>query len=179
MFIPRSSYRLSVVLSLTSVMWFATSANGQAFVPQPSSPDKQVAAAQGPRPINAEKKVAEEGPRTSSLEDEVAAVKADNAAVREQLRKMEEQQRTLLDMLDRLQRRLDGSTVAEAPRATQPPSPAQGAEASATAAAQPSVTSLPAPPAQADPKDSDRYQDGIILVRTSEQAKVPFLMRFN
>src|SRR6185295_9251694 len=107
MFIPRASNRHSVVLSLTAVMWFATSAHGQAFVPQPSSPDKQVAAAQGPRLINAEKKVADGASRTSNLEDEVAAVKADNAAVREQLRKMEEQQRTLLDMLDRLQRRLD------------------------------------------------------------------------
>jgi len=159
-------------------MWFATSANGQAFVPQPSSPDKQVAAAQGPRLINAEKKVAEEGPRTTNLEDEVAAVKADNAAVREQLRKMEEQQRTLLDMLDRLRRRLDGSTVAEAPRATQPTGPAQGAEAS-VAEAQPSVTSEHAPPAQRERLPNERYQDGIILVQTTDKSKVPFLMRFN
>ena len=179
MFIPRSSYRHSVVLSLTSVMWFATSAYGQAFVPQPSSPDKQVAAAQGPRLINAEKKIADEGPRPSDLENEVAAVKADNAAVREQLRKMEEQQRTLLEMVDRLQRRLDGSTVAEVPRATQPSGPAQGAEASTGAAAQPSGTSLPAPAAQEERTPNERYQDGIILVHTSDKSKVPFLLRFN
>jgi septal ring factor EnvC (AmiA/AmiB activator) len=44
----------------------------------------------------------------SGLEKEVADVKAENAAVREQLRKMEEQQKALVEMIDRLQRRLDG-----------------------------------------------------------------------
>ena len=47
---------------------------------------------------NPEKKVVAEGRRPDDLENEVAAVKAENAAVREQLRKMEEQQKTLLEL---------------------------------------------------------------------------------
>jgi len=53
---------------------------------------------------------------------------ADNAAVREQLRKMEEQQKTLLELVDRLERRLDGSTVAEVSPPAQPPDPAEATE---------------------------------------------------
>ena len=71
---------------------------------------------------------------------------ADNAAVREQLRKMEEQQRALLELVDQLQRRLDGSTVAEVPRPAQPPGPAETAETpvqSTTAAKAPLPARLP------------------------------------
>jgi hypothetical protein len=54
----------------------------------------------------------------TDVESDVAALKADNAAVREQLRKMEEQQKALLELVERLQRRLEGTEAA--PR-RQPP----------------------------------------------------------
>jgi hypothetical protein len=80
-------------------------------------------------------------------------MKADNAAVREQLRKMEEQQKALLELVDRLQRRLDGTAV-PAP----PPPNAQ---------------------VQAGPKNDERYQDGIVIWETPDDASVPFLLRLN
>src|SRR3954469_1776762 len=48
----------------------------------------------------------------NDLETELAALKADNAAIREQLRKLEEQQKALLELLDRLQPK---AAVAAAP----------------------------------------------------------------
>src|SRR6185503_18328501 len=113
---------------LTSVILFATSANGQTPGSQTGNPDNTVAAAHGPRPNNAEDKAAaEKGPVPGNLEDEVAAVKAENATVREQLRKMEEQQRILLEIVDRLQR-LDGGTATDVSIAGQPFVPATTAD---------------------------------------------------
>ena len=113
--------------------------------------------------------------QTSQLESDVAALKAENAAVREQLRRMEEQQKALLELVDRLQRRLDGSEEApEAAAATVPgPPPAGEAAAPPTAAAELSV------PAQLSDWILDRYEDGIVLGHTPDDAPVPFLMRFN
>ncbi len=67
-----------------------------------------------------------EGPGSSDLENDIAAMKAENAAVREQLRKMEEQQKTLLELVDAFA--ADGLTAghgADAQSAGQPigPSP--------------------------------------------------------
>jgi len=76
--IRRLSRILSAALALTSVSLFADSAYGQA-----------------------------QGSKPGGLESEVADVKAENAAMREQLRKIEEQQKILLEQVDRLQRRLD------------------------------------------------------------------------
>ena len=47
-------------------------------------------------------------PKPKDLQSEIEAVKAENAVVRELLRKMEEQQKTLLEQLERLQRTVDG-----------------------------------------------------------------------
>ncbi len=131
-------------------------------------------------------------------------MRADNAAVREQLRKMEEQQKAMLELVDQLRRRLDGSTVAEVPRPAQPPGPAEIAETpvpstTATKAVLPlaSVTPLTqrSSPAEAgeasvplmtaaQPQSfsalqaiENRYQDGIIIWETPENAEVPFLLR--
>jgi hypothetical protein len=82
----RTTPRLSLAFALTLVTLFATNAYGQA----PES-------------------------RPNELATEVAAVKAENAAVREQLRKIEEQQTALLELIYRLQQRLDRSTIAEKP----------------------------------------------------------------
>jgi len=53
-----------------------------------------------------------------SVESEVARIKAENAALREQLRRVEEQQKTLLELVNQLQQRLGPTTTtmaAEAP----------------------------------------------------------------
>jgi len=104
---------------------------------------------------------AAEGQPPSDLEAEVAAVKAENAAVREQLRKLEEQQKKLLELIEQLQRRLDGSAIAEKPPTAPPPGEAQPAQASAPAAA------------------VERYQDGIVLAKTADDAKIPVLLKLN
>ena len=158
MFIGGAYIRLSVALALMSVTLSMTSAYGQSPANPPGSPDNDVAAAQGTQFSKPEKKFLPEKPRPIDLEQEVATVMADNAAVREQLRKMEEQQRTLLELVDQLQRRLEGSTVADVPRPAQPPGPAEIAETpvpstTATKAVLPlaSVTPLtqPSSPAEA------------------------------
>jgi hypothetical protein len=115
--------------------------------------------------------------------DAVETLRAENAAIRERLRRMEEQQAALLEQLDRLQRRLDGVT----PAVVQPSVPAQIAEVGEQLA---SEASSPVPatddghalaqPAAADqPVKEDRYQDGIVIWQNPEGAKVPFLLKFN
>jgi hypothetical protein len=186
---------------LTSATPFAGSAFGQSPATRPDSPRKQVSAAQKPRlsdteitaselkPGSAENKVAAEEPKPNDLSSEVEAVKAENAAVREQLRKMEEQQKALLEQVERLQRRLDGGTATDVSVAVQPIAPPTTADGSAPAAngglntPQPSAgsagTSAPPTSAVAKQEDDGRYQDGIIIWKTSDDAKVPFLLRFN
>jgi hypothetical protein len=48
-------------------------------------------------------------------------MRAENGAIREQLRKLEEQQKTILQLMDELQRKLDGRPVATAQQS--PPAP--------------------------------------------------------
>src|SRR5258705_8342526 len=120
--------RLSIALARASVTLFTTSAYGQSPA-QPASPNNDTTAAQGPRLSNPEKKVVAEERRPDDLETEVAAVKAENAAVREQLRKMEEQQKTLLELMDRLQRRRDGLPITDTLRTALSPGTLPGADA--------------------------------------------------
>ena len=179
MFIRGASIRLTVALALTSVTLFVTSAYGQSPATPPGSHDNEVAAAQASLFSKPEKKFLPEKPRPIDLEDEVAAVIADNAAVREQLRKMEEQQKTLLELVDRLERRLDGSTVAEVSTPAQPPDPAEATESLVLSPPKKgtSLSSLRSALLDSDATD-DRYQDGIVLVKTSDQAKIPFMLKF-
>ena len=179
MFIRGASIRLTVALALTSVTLFVTSAYGQSSATPPDSPGNEVAAAQGSQLSNPGEKFLPEKPRPIDLEDKVAAVMADNAAVREQLRKMEEQQRALLELVDRLQRRLEGSPVADVSRPAQPPGPAEAAEdlALSTPEAGASLSLPPATPAQATATDH-RYNEGIVLAETGEDAKIPFQLKF-
>jgi hypothetical protein len=108
---------------------------------------------------------------------------SEDADLRELLRKSEEQQRALQEQVDRLQRRLDGVTTA----APQPSGPSQ-----LMAAGEPLPSDVIAPPpgdslsvsaqkqASAEqPKKEDRYQDGIIIWENSDDAKFPFLLKFN
>src|SRR5687768_11797340 len=121
---------LLVVSALTSVMLFTTSAFGQSPAMRPNSIENRIAA---------------DGPKPKDLQSEVEAVKADNAAVRELLRKMEEQQKALLERLDRLQRRLDGSATTDLSM-----DPPIGPPATADASAPAANTASNAPPAEPD-----------------------------
>lgn len=176
----RAYVRLAIALASTSVTLFTTSAHGQSPA-QSASPNNRIAATQGPSSSNPEKKVAADGSKPSDLENDVAAVKAEHAAVREQLRKMEENQKALLELVDRMQRRLDGLPVADGSRTALSSGPAPGANTPtpSTTAPEASMPSSPVSPVQAKSTDDDHYQDGIVLWKNPDDAKVPFLLRFN
>jgi len=130
-----------------------------------------------------------QGSKPGGLESEVADVKKENAAMREQLRKIEEQQKALLELVTRLERRLDGGTATDGSTAGQPIVPPTTADASVPAAnaalktpeAVKDSASNSAQPASVSAKQTndDRYRDGIIIWQTPDDAKVPFLLKFN
>jgi hypothetical protein len=160
--------RLFVALMLTSVTLSASSAFAQSQATRPDSRQNDVAAEDPPR---------------NYLKSEVDTLKAENAVVRELLRKMEEQQKVLQEQVDRLQRRLDGVTTA----VVQPSGQSQVADAgeppaSGTNASVPATSAGNASAQQASvekPDKDDHYQDGIIIWQNPENAKVPFLLKFN
>ena len=102
--------RFSAILILSLVSILATSAAGQVpsdinKVPFANADDrdKAVAKAQTPKVVVADAKpVVESTPDPNDLQSEVDSMKAENAAVREMLRKMEEQQKVLLEQVERL-----------------------------------------------------------------------------
>ena len=136
----------------------------------------------GTQPNGDQKKVPAEEPKPTDLQDEITTLKAENAAVREVLRKMAEQQKTLLEQVDRLQQRLDGATLANGQaqstiQLTSATVPTNGTNTASTAPNAPDASAPPAkPPA---PDKEDRYQDGIIIYQNSDEAKVPFFLKFN
>jgi hypothetical protein len=114
--------------------------------------------------------MAADPPAADSVTSELEALKAENAAVRELLRRMEEQQKALLEQVERLRQRLDG-----VPAAAATPAPPEAAPVGPPAAAP-----APAPEAAAEiPKKEDRYQDGMVIWQNANDSKVPFLLRFN
>jgi hypothetical protein len=116
-------------------------------------------------------------PAPSRLESEVMEMRAENGAIRQELQKLEEQQKTILQLMDELRRRLDGgpATIAhQSPPAPQP-EPVPAAQA----------TLPPKPVPQATQPSSERniaaetpYEDSIVLVKTPESARIPVLLRF-
>lgn len=114
-------------------------------------------------------------PKDKDIETEVANLKAENAAVREQLRKMEEQQKLLLEQFERLQRRLDGAAaVADVqPTAAQPTTPTQP-----TDPASPTTDSTQPVAAHIEEPKGGYYNDGIIIWETGGDAPVPFQLKF-
>jgi hypothetical protein len=123
---------------------------------------------------------AAEDSRSRDLTSEIDALKTENAVVRERLRRMEDQQKALQEQVDRLQRRLDGVTTA----AAQSNEPSQVADAGGLAnvgepLANEASSPMPATNEGNAQEKEDRYQDGIIIWRNPEGAKVPFLLRFN
>jgi len=188
--------KFSVALMLGSIGLLTSSTFGQS----PAS-NQGIAIARGSRTTNLEDKVATAAPKpdgeeskdvakkpnSKDLEGDIEAVKAENAAVRELLRKMEEQQKMLLEQVDRLQRRLDGAAGADLQSNGQPTATRNAAATlpmtnGATEPVAPSDaannSSQPAPIQTTQPSP-ERYQDGIILWKTPDDAKVPFLLRFN
>lgn len=173
------SIALALVL-LTPATLFASSASAQIPTVQPNRTEKEAATTQVPKSTDAERKFVPGESQSGDVEKDVAALKAENAAVREQLRKMEDQQKTLLDLVDRLNLRLDGTAVANAPitpqtsgaamdmDVTSPPTGATDAPSSSTRSAIIKAA-----------QEEERYQDGIIIWKTNEEARVPFLLRFN
>ena len=170
--------RLVATLVFASVVCCPTSASGQSPAIQPSAPDKEVVA-QGPRTDNPEKKIVADDSRTSDLEKEIIAVKAENAVVREQLRRMEEQQKAMLEQFKLFQERLEGSTAARDSLAAKTLGAPPGADAAAPSTVAPGTSSPPITVAQTKSTDNDRYQDGIVIWQTPDDARVPFLMKFN
>ena len=179
---------IHTALALLTVTCFATSASGQAPVAAPNSP-----AASEPRPGSAEKKGAAPEPSAAELQREIDSVKTENAVFRDLLRKMEEQQKLLLEQVDRLQRRLFGEPTTEVAIASPPAVPPTAAGAPALFA---TAAPTPAPPVTAPPvtdsaaaavqeisvaatPDDERYRDGMVLWEAREGAKVPFAVKFN
>lgn len=172
----RAFIKLAVTLALATL--FATSASGQ------SPTAKETSTAQVPRlvkqaDVKQADKVATEATKPNDLEAQVEAVKAENAAFREALRRMEEQQKTLLELVDRLQRKIDGNAAqvdqpANAPATLTDTASAPTPSNETTEAA---ASSSPAPPAQ-DPPAEDRYRDGILIWQTADDSSIPFQLRF-
>jgi hypothetical protein len=150
-------------------------------------------------------------PPPTSLEREVQEMRIENNAIREHLGKLEKQQKTILQLIDKLQRKLDGRPAAVAQqsapalqpepvlvdRGTAPdvsipgktivPSttahasaPAENAALNTPPAVTGSVSTSIKPASVASPQTNDvRYRDGIVIWETPENAKVPFLLKFN
>src|ERR1700755_2274353 len=116
----KSSVRLPATLALTVVTLFATSASGQSTTTRPDNSEKETVAAKGSRSDKPKNRAAADAPKPNDLESQVADVKAENAVFRETLRKMEQQQKALLEMVDLLQRKIDGLTPANSSGAAQP-----------------------------------------------------------
>ena len=154
--------KLTVALMLTLV----SSAYGQSPAASRDSQQKEVAVSES-KPSNPDEI------KPKDLHSEVESLKAENAAVREQLRKMEEQQKALLEQFERLQRRFEGTTTGTPQAADEalPVANAPVATNSENASAQPTATP------QDQPKGG-RYDDGILIWETSEDAAVPFQLKF-
>lgn len=88
--------------------------------------------------------------REDDLRAEISALKEENAAVREQLRRLEDQQKSLLELVESMRQSPGSPPLAAAPAV--------------------------APMARAI---NDRYQDGIVIWQTDDDASAPFLMKFN
>jgi hypothetical protein len=116
-----------------------------------------------------------------NVASEVTALKTENIALREQLNRVEEQQKMMLEVVNDLKQRLGSPAT---PIAGDPSSSSSQqnfvAQELATA-----VSNFRVPPARAAQPESvptlqsnfPRYRDGIIIGETPENAEVPFLLR--
>ena len=130
------------------------------------------------------KPVAEPTPGKGDLEDEIAAMKAENAAVREQLRRMEEGQKILIEQLDRMRRKMDraDASASGTPALTMADvagTPANASSGDAEVVTDPTDTATQAASVKKKQGLPERYQEGIVIWKTPDEAKVPFMLRFN
>ena len=185
MWVLRALSKASVTFALTSSAFFATSAAGQSPVIRPHS----TGAASKPEPGSTEDRVPAHDSKPKDYQSEIDAVKAENVALRELLRKIEEQQRILLEQVTRLQRRLDGGVATDLSIVGQPnerPTTADVAVPTTDTAlntphavTESASSSLQPAPVAATPTNGERYRDGIVIWQTREDARVPFLLNFN
>ena len=96
--------------------------------------------------------------------------------LREQLRTVQEQQKGLIETLNRLQQQLASQPVPTAPQSVPLP-PAAAAPAPQVAVATPPVAREAE--GSITQQLAERYQDGIVIWQTPDDAKVPFLLRYN
>jgi hypothetical protein len=120
----------------------------------------------------------QEEPKPNDTQSEVAAMKAKNAAIEELLRKMEEQQKAILEQIFRLQQRVDDMTPGQnrtvPPQVpTEPPNEEEPKSKAGT-----STPSSPAGAAMTVLTDDEKYREGIVLVETRPNARIPFHLRF-
>ena len=156
---------------------------GQAVDAVPEKAKQEVAIAQAkPSP---EKKASVTDTPSSDLQTEVNSLKAENAAVRELLKQMAEQQKNLLEQVDRLQKRLDSRATIDIPSASSTSTSTVNNPLTAVDPGPnvpPPYAVLGPPPGQPAAKQiekEDRYRDGIIIYQNPDNAKVPFLLKFN
>jgi hypothetical protein len=161
MFRHPANINVIVGLALLSLTLLASSVFGQTPATRTDSQLKETTDTEG---------------KPRDFESELANLKAENAAVREQLRKMEEQQKALLDQFERLQRRLDGAAITD----VQPNAQPQVADAAAPVANAPVAdTAAPQPaPTPEEQSKGGHYNDGIIIWETGEDARIPFQLKF-
>lgn len=131
----------------------------------------------------------------SNLENQVTELKTENATMREQLRRVEEQQQMLLEVVNDLRQRLGPTTISPstspvpkeylitttaAPTIPPTQSTTSFANALARAAAVERSASISRQPESAPAQHTilDRYRDGIVVGESSEDAEVPFLLKF-
>ena len=176
--------KLSIASALASAALSMTPAFGQSPPTPPA--DKDTQPAQTARLSSADgKPVPASTQGAGDVQSDLAALKAENAAFRELLRKMEEQQKVLLEQVDRLKRRLDGGFATDMQPTGQPQVLMASANSSvpvpASSSAQSPATNTTAQPTSAPPAQAreERYQDGIVIWKTDDDAKVPFMLRFN
>ena len=106
MSIHRAVITLTTAASLALFLLFTVSAAGQSPTTQPPIANKEVAQVKTGQAVLPDTKATPSStPSPDDLQSDLAAVKAENAIVRELLKKMEEQQKTLLEQVDRLQKR--------------------------------------------------------------------------
>src|SRR5678816_2777597 len=177
---------IRLTLALTALTLLTPSASGQSKTTRPTNSDKESVATEA-SPIAESKGDVNSPPKPNDLESQVSAVKAENAAFREALRKMEEQQKTLLEMVERLQKKLDDTATTNV-QVVQPIGAPTTADASMPLAnsANPQLPTSDAANASAQPAPvvsqqgtDDHYRDGIVIWENPEDAKVPFLLKFN
>ena len=187
----RATYiKLFLGLTFIPATLFASSAFGQspsaltdtkqkdvATTPESRTNKSEVSPSE-PAANTPEKKIAVDEPRRTYLQTEVDNLKAENAAVRDLLQKMAEQQKALLEQVNRLQRRLDGPTANAQPNGLTQAADANVALTNPTGAAEQTAKAVNTS-AQIKPEKEDRYQDGIVIYQNSDDSKVPFLLKFN